>query len=149
MEVILLQDVKGLGKKGEKVKVAEGYGRNFLLPRGLAVEATAAALKKMQEREKNKARKTQREKEKAMALADQLKGVELVIQSKHSEGGRLFGSITNSQIADELSRQHKISVDRKKIELKEQIKVLGVYEIPIRVYPEMTVTLTVRIHPLD
>lgn len=149
MEVILTQDVKGLGVKGQKVNVAEGYGRNFLLPRGFAIEASSSALQQIEQREQNKARKTKREKEKALVLAEQLKGVELIISAKHSEGGKLFGSITTSQIADELSRQHKISIDRKKIELKEQIKTLGVYEIPIRVYPETTVTLMVKIHPID
>ena len=149
MEVILTQDVKGVGRKGQKLNVAEGYGRNFLMPRGLAIEATSGAVQQMLERDENKARKLQREKEKAMELAKKLEQVSVVIMSKHSEGGKLFGAITTSQIVDELSRQHKISLDRKKIELKDHIKTLGVFEVPVRVYPEMVVKLVVKIHPQD
>lgn len=149
MEVILTQDVKGVGRKGQKLNVAEGYGRNFLMPRGLAIEATSGAVQQMNERDENKARKLQREKEKAMELAKKLEQVSVVINSKHSEGGKLFGAITTSQIVDELSRQHKISLDRKKIELKDHIKTLGVFEVPVRVYPEMVVKLVVKIHPQD
>jgi len=149
MEVIFTQDVKDVGRKGQKLNVAEGYGRNYLLPRGLAIEATSGALQQMVERDEGKARRLQREKEKAMEMAKKLESVSVIIKSKHSEGGKLFGAITTSQIADELSRQHKISIDRKKIELKEHIKTLGVYEIPVRIYPEMVVKLVVKIHPLD
>ena len=149
MEVILTQDVKGVGRKGQKLNVAEGYGRNFLMPRGLAIEATSGAVQQMNERDENKARKLQREKEKAMELAKKLEQVSVVIKSKHSEGGKLFGAFTTSQIVDELSRQHKISLDRKKIELKDHIKTLGVFEVPVRVYPEMVVKLVVKIHPQD
>jgi len=149
MEVIFTQDVKNVGRKGQKLNVAEGYARNFLLPRGLAIEATSGALQQMVERDEGKARRLQREKEKAMEMAKKLESVSVIIKSKHSEGGKLFGAITTSQIADELSRQHKISIDRKKIELKEHIKTLGVYEIPVRIYPEMIVKLVVKIHPLD
>jgi large subunit ribosomal protein L9 len=149
MEVIFIQDVKDVGRKGQKLNVAEGYGRNFLLPRGLAIEATSGAVQQMVERDEGKARRLQREKEKALEMAKKLESVSVIIKSKHSEGGKLFGAITTSQIADELSRQHKISIDRKKIELKEHIKTLGVYEIPVRIYPEMVVKLVVKIHPLD
>jgi large subunit ribosomal protein L9 len=149
MEVILTQDVKGVGRKGQKLNVAEGYGRNYLLPRELAIEATAGAVQQMIQRDEGKARRLQREKEKAMETAKQLENVSVVIKSKHSEGGKLFGAITTSQIADELSRQHKISIDRKKIELKDHIKTLGVFEVPVRIYPEMVVKLVVKVHPID
>lgn len=149
MEVIFTQDVKGVGRKGQKLNVAEGYGRNYLLPRGLAIEATAGAVQQMIERDEGKARRLQREKEKALEIAKKLENIIVVIKSKHSEGGKLFGAITTSQIADELSRQHKISIDRKKIELKDHIKTLGVYEIPVRIYPEVVVKMVVKIHPQD
>src|SRR5665647_3021401 len=95
MEVILTQDVKGIGNKGQKIHAAEGYCRNFLMPRGLAIEATAGALQQMLERDEGKARRVQREKEKAMELAKKITDISVIIKCKHSEGGKLFGSVTN------------------------------------------------------
>jgi len=149
MEVILTQDIKGIGTKGQKIHAAEGYCRNFLMPRGLAIEATSGALQQMQERDAGKARRIEREKEKALELAKKIADVSVIIQCKHSEGGKLFGSVTTSTIADELSRQHKIRIDRKKIEMKDPIKTLGVYEADVRIYPGMTVKLVIKVHPLD
>ncbi len=142
MKVILKQDVKGIGKKGDLLNVAEGYARNFLLPRGLAMEATEGNLQTLKDRQDVQARKKEREQDRAKNLAASLKDVVVTITAKTGEGGRLFGSITSKDIADGLARQ-KIELDRRKIELKDPIKLLGTYEVPIRVYPELVVTIQV------
>ena len=149
MIVILKEDVKSLGKKGEKVKVADGYGRNYLIPRNLAFEADAGSLQQLKEREEAKAQKGQRDLERAKRLAERLEGLAITIPAKSGEGGKLYGAITNVQIAEELSKQHDIVVDRKKIEMKEAIKMLGIYDIVIRVYPEITAKIKVTVHPVE
>lgn len=117
MKVILLKDVKGLGKAGELVNAKDGYARNFLIPRKLAVEATEANLKKWEEEMAEKRKKEQAEYEKAMELKKKIESISVNIKSKAGEGGRLFGSITSKDIAQALKKQHKIDVDRKKIEM--------------------------------
>ena len=149
MIVILKEDVKNLGKKGEKVKVADGYGRNFLIPRGLAFHADEGALQQLQERETAKSQKNQRDKERAQRLAAEMEGLTLVIKAKHGEGGKLFGSITNAMIAEELKKQKGYEIERRRIELSEAIKMIGSYEAVIRLFPEVSTRINVNIHPLD
>ncbi len=145
MKVILLKDVKGLGKAGELVNAKDGYARNFLIPRKLAVEATEANLKKWEEEMAEKRKKEQAEYEKAMELKKKIESISVNIKSKAGEGGRLFGSITSKDIAQALKKQHKIDVDRKKIEMDNNIKTLGTTDVKIRVYPEVTATLKVNV----
>ena len=145
MKVILLQDVKSLGKKDEIVNVKDGYARNYLFPRELAVEATQGRVNRVAE--KKKAQKIQREKDKEEAekLADKLSSTEIVLKTKAGAKGKLFGSITNKDIAEAIEAQHKIEVDRKKIILGDAIKALGSYKIDIKVYPGVVAKLKVNI----
>lgn len=138
MQVILLQDVKGVGKAGEVAKVSDGYARNMLLPRKLAKEATSANLKEM---EKSNAKSEAMKADKmarAKAQADEMKSVKVVIKTKGGEGGRLFGSITSKDIADALQQQHGIEVDKRKFVLDSPIKQIGDYMVEIKLYPEVT-----------
>lgn len=145
MEVILLKDVKSLGKAGDLVKSKTGYARNYLLPRGLAVEATPENKKQWEEEMSNKEAKRQKEKEEALALKDQLEKLTVKLTAKGGEGGRLFGSITSKDIGDALKAQHKIKIDRRKIELKDNIKTSGITNVDVRVYPEITASLKVDV----
>ncbi|MFY9286594.1 MAG: 50S ribosomal protein L9 [Tissierellaceae bacterium] len=145
MKVILLKDVKGLGKAGDLVKSKTGYARNFLLPKGLAVEATPANLKKWEEDNKIRQEKERQEKEEALKLKEELEKITVEIKGKGGEGGRLFGSITSKDIADTLKKQFKLEVDRKKIELKENIKTTGLINVDVRVYPEIVAKLKVNV----
>lgn len=145
MKVILLNDVKTLGKKGDMVDAKSGYARNFLFPKGDAIEATPANIKKWKEEQAGIAEKKEDEYKEALALKAKIESIKITIQGKAGEGGRLFGSITSSDIADRLKKEHKIDIDRRKIELKENIKALGTTNVDIRVYPELTATLAVNI----
>lgn len=145
MKVILLKDVKDLGKAGDLVNSKTGYARNFLLPRGLAVEATPANLKKWEEDNKIIKEKEEKEKAEALRLKEALEKITVELKGKGGEGGRLFGSITSKDIADSLKKQHKLEVDRKKIELKENIKTTGLLTVDVRVYPEIVASLKVNV----
>lgn len=145
MKVILSQDVKNLGKKGELVEVAEGYGRNFLIPRGLAVEATSGNLKRLQhDKEAEKARR-QREEAEARAVAERLNEANLVLKVKAGEAGRLFGSVTSQEIAAAAQQTLGVKLDRRKIELEEPIKALGTYSVGVRLLPGINATLRVTV----
>ena len=145
MKVILLEDVKGLGKKGDLVNSKTGYARNFLFPKELAIEATPANMKKWEEDMKEKETKMQKEKEQALELKAKLERTTVELKGKGGEGGRLFGSITSKDIAEALKKQYKISIDKKKIELKENIKTSGITDVEVRVYPEITANLKVNV----
>lgn len=145
MKVILLQDVKNLGKKNDLIEVAEGYARNYLIPRGLAAEASAANLRQREQTLKTQSRKRQREEDQARAIADKLKERTIVVTVKAGEGGRLFGSVTSADIARELERQLSVTVDKRRIELEEPIKAVGTYRIPVKLYPGVQATLAVQV----
>lgn len=145
MKVILLQDVKGTGKKGEVINASEGYARNFLLPKGIAVEATAGSLKELEGQKKSQEKKKAQELAKAQDLCKKLEGVSVEIAVKTGEGGRLFGSINTKDIADVLEQKHSIVVDKRKIELKGAIKSLGTYPVIIKVHSEATATIQVKV----
>lgn len=145
MKVILLKDVKSLGKAGELVNSKPGYARNFLLPKGLALEATQDNIKKWKEEMKNLESKRQEEKDEALNLKEKLEKITIELKGKGGEGGRLFGSITSKDISDALKSKHNIDIDRRKIELKENIKTAGVTNIYVRVYPEITANLKVNV----
>ena len=145
MKVILLKDIKGLGKAGDLVDAKIGYARNFLLPKGDAIEATPGNLERWKKDQANLAKKEETEHKEALELKKKLEEVSVVLEGKAGEGGRLFGSITSKDIADALKKQHKIVVDRRKIELKDNIKSLGVTEVDVRVYSELTAKLKVNV----
>lgn len=145
MKIILLKDVKGLGKKGDLVNSKTGYARNFLFPKELAIEATSANLKKWEEEMKDKEDKVQKEKEEALKLKNKIDALTIDIKGKGGEGGRLFGSITSKDIVDGLKNQYKIDIDKKKVELKENLKTAGITSVDIRIYPEITANLKVNV----
>lgn len=145
MKVIFLKDVKGQGKKGEVKEVSTGYANNFLLKNNLAVEATPANLKKLQAQKKKEAALEQQEKEEAEALQKELENITVKIATKAGEGGRLFGSITSKQIADELQKQFNKKIDRRKIDLKEPLRTLGHHHVPVKLHHEVTGTINVHI----
>ncbi len=143
MKVVLLQDVKGQGKKGDIINVAEGYARNFLLPRKLAVEASEAKLKEISQQKAAQERKKIREEEEARAAAARLEGVRVRVPTRVGEGGKLFGAVSSKDIAESLAQQHRIDLDKKKIVLKEPIKTLGDHPVTVKLHPSVQATVTV------
>ncbi len=134
MKVILLQDVKGSGKKGELVEVSEGYGRNFLLPRKLAREANAQALNELRNHEESIRFKEETERKNAQAAADKINGKSVKLFAKAGKGGRLFGSVTAKEIAEELKKSYGVVVDKRKIVLDADIKAFGTYNCEVKLY---------------
>ncbi len=145
MKVILKQDVKGLGKKEDLVNVSDGYARNFLFPKGLAAEANAANINIMNTRKEAEKTRKDRELAQARELAQKLKDMEVVIKAKSGENGKLFGSITSKDISDALKKDFKLDIDKKKIVLPEPIKSTGTIELDVKLYPEVSGKLRVRI----
>ena len=145
MKVILQQDVKGQGKKGQLVEVSDGYGRNFLLPRKLAVEATAENINTMKMQDKAKQARAAEEKAAAEAAAERLKSCQVKIKARAGQGGKLFGSITSREISDELKAQHGIDVNKSKIVLSEPIKSFGSFEVKCRLGSEVSGTVYVLV----
>lgn len=144
MKVILQTDVKSLGKKGEAVEVSEGYARNYLIPRGLAVLATDANLRSLKQEQDAKQNRKDREKRDAEQLAAKIVKMKVSVTAKAGESGKIFGSITSADIAAALEKQG-VKVDKRRIELKEPIKVLGEYAVEVRVFQEMSATLKVKV----
>lgn len=142
MKVILKQDVENLGKAGDVVKVAPGYGRNYLIPRKFALEATPGNIKNAEIEKAANARRDQREKEAATILAREIVKFTVMIQRKSGEGGSLYGSVTAMDIAEYLAN-HKIEIDKRKIQLEEPIKTIGEFEVPIRLHREVTIPIKV------
>ncbi|HHZ13524.1 MAG: 50S ribosomal protein L9 [Caldicoprobacterales bacterium] len=145
MKVILLKDIKGSGSKGDVINVSDGYARNYLFPRGLAIEATKANLNELKNKEKAEEKRKEQAAQEAREIADKLSDITLVIKAKSGENGKLFGSVTNKEIAQELKKQHKISIDRKKIVLDEPIKQLCEMEVDVKLYPEISGKLKIRV----
>jgi large subunit ribosomal protein L9 len=142
MKVILLQDVKGQGKKGELINASDGYARNFLLPKKLAVEASPSSLNEMKNRDEAKKHRIAEEKAAAEADAQKLSGKSVSLFAKAGSAGRLFGAVTSKEIADAISKQCGVEVDKHKIVLKDNIKAFGDYEIKIKFGYDITATLT-------
>lgn len=141
MKVILKADVKGKGKKGQMIEVAEGYARNFLMPKGLAVPATADAVNTMRLQEKAKAKADAEAKAAATEIAEKLKGIQVKVPSKGGEGGKLFGAVTGREIAAALKEQHGVDIDSKKLVLDEPIKSFGSYEVKAKLGFEISGTV--------
>ncbi len=145
MKVIFIKDVKGKGKKGDVKDVAEGYARNYLLKNNLAVEATKANLSALQAQKKKEAKLEQEELEEAKRLKETLEKITVEIKAKAGDGGRLFGSITSKQVAEELKKQHNIKIDKRKIELTQPIKSLGYTNVPVKLHSDVLGTIKVHI----
>jgi large subunit ribosomal protein L9 len=145
MKVVLLQDVKDLGKKEDLVNVSDGYARNFLFPRKLAAEATSGKLKEIEDKQHSKKLRKDREMQAAKELADKLGKLEVSFKTKAGENGKLFGSITSKDVADAIKLQHKIEVDKKKVVLHDAIKAIGAYQVEIKVYPEISAKINVKV----
>lgn len=143
MKVVLLQDVKSLGKKDEIVNVSDGYARNYLFPKNLAAEATSGKLNEISEKKKALENKKKKELEEAKALAKKLNNKEIVLKTKAGTSGKLFGSITSKDIADMIKSQYKIEVDKKKVVLDDAIKALGSHLVEIKIYPDITAKIKV------
>lgn len=145
MKVILLQDVRGQGKRGQLLNVSDGYARNFLLPKKLAQEASADNLNTMRMNDKSTRERQAKEREEAVNLSNRIRELTLTIIAKGGGAGRLFGSITNTEIADELAKQHSITVDKRKIILDEPIKKTGTFAVKCKLGYEIVGDLTVEV----
>ena len=146
MKVILLQDVKKIGKKGDVIEASDGYARNFLFPRKLAQEATDANMHILNNKKENERKQKLAELEAAQKLAGELKGKEIKITAKTGENGKLFGAITSKDVAQLIKEQYKVDIDKKKL-VMDTIKVAGTYEIDVKLYPEVSTKMKVIIVP--
>lgn len=145
MEVVLLEDVKALGKKGQIVKVNDGYARNFILPKKLGMEATAKNLNDLKLQKANEARIAAEQLEAAQKLAAELGEMSVTVSIKAGEGGRTFGSVSTKEIAKAAADQLKMDIDKKKMMLPEPIKSLGSFEVPIKLHKDVTAKLRVKV----
>lgn len=145
MKVILLEDIKGVGKKDEIINASDGYARNYLFPKKLAIEASQDNLNKLKAKNESKQKKKQEEFEEAKKVAEKIKAITLVIKAKAGENGKIFGGITSKEIAESLKTEYKIDVDKKKINIKEPMKVLGNYMVEVRLYEKIAENLAVSV----
>ncbi|HOH69534.1 MAG TPA: 50S ribosomal protein L9 [Sedimentibacter sp.] len=143
MKVILLEDVKNVGKKGQIINAKDGYARNFLFPKNMAIEATEVNLKNLENAKKKKEEKEREAFEEARVLEEELMQIVIVIKTKAGENGKLFGSITTKEISELLEKEHKIIIDKKKFDLDEPIKTLGEYNVKIKLHPMVNAKLKV------
>ena len=145
MKVILHQDIRGKGKRGQMIEVSDGYARNYMLPRKMASEATPDNVNTMRMTDRANAEKRQREREEAFALSNRLKDMTVVVKAKGGGAGRLFGSVTTQEIADALKQTYDITLDKRKIVLDEQIKTVGLYTVRCKLGYEITADLKIKI----
>ncbi len=145
MKVILLQDVKNYGKKGEIVEAADGYARNFLIPKGLAVDVNKQSMNQLQQQKETKKQKEAALREEALKLQAQLKDIVLEIPVKTGEEGRVFGSVSTKQIIDEMDKKFNIKLDKRKMKLEHALNTLGMNRIPIELYKEVEGIVSVRL----
>ena len=145
MKVILQQDIKGKGKRGQMIEVSDGYARNYMLPRKLAVEATADIVNTMRMTDKANQERRQKEREEAFAFSNRMKDMVVVVRAKGGGAGRLFGSVTTQEIADAIKTQEGIDIDKRKIVLDGQIKTTGDYKVKVKLGYEITAELKLRV----
>ena len=145
VKVILKEDVKSLGKKEQLVEVSDGYGRNYLLPKGLAVEATSANMNVMKTKKEAEATKKSREVENAEKTKQLIHGKEVILKIKAGENGKIFGSIGSNEIAEKIRKVFKIDIDKRKINLNGNIKTLGITEVEIRLYPSISAKINLKV----
>jgi large subunit ribosomal protein L9 len=143
MKVILKQEIRALGKRGDIKEVSDGYARNFLLPKGLAMEATSGNLKVLTDQKESAARKEEQEYAEAQELANKLAGCIVTFKAKTGEGGRLFGSITAKDVADQIKKEHNLELDKRKLEIDDSIKNIGEYQVKIHLYKGITIEIKV------
>ncbi|MCI8404666.1 MAG: 50S ribosomal protein L9 [Clostridia bacterium] len=148
MQVILKQDVKGQGKKGQMVNVSDGYARNYLLPRGLAEIASKSNINVMKGKQESLEYKRKKELEEANAIADKMKEIKVVLKAKAGDNGKLFGSVTSKDVAEALTMQHHIKLDKKKFVMPDGIKTLGTTVVDVKIYTGVTGKLTVLVEQL-
>jgi len=147
VKVVLRDDVENIGRKGDLIEVTDGYARNFLVPRGLAMKATKGVVQQAEAMRRNREARDARDREAAQALADQLTGQRIELRARAGEGGRLFGSVTSADVADAVRAQTGVEVDRRKTQLAEPLKELGAVEVPVKLHADVEVTLTVDVVP--
>ena len=147
MKVILSKDVAGTGKAGEVKDVADGYARNYLIPRKLAIPASGGALRTVEQKKAAEQKKADAEEASARALADRLTSAPVILTAKVGDQGRLYGSITSADIADQLSAQLGQTIDKRKIELKDPIRQLGTFDVTIRLHRTVTAAVKVDVQP--
>ena len=145
MKVIFLQDVKGKGKKGQMMEISDGYARNFLLPKKLAIEATPDAINTMRMNDKAAAERAAKERAEALEISHKLREMTLVVTAKGGGAGKLFGSVTSQEIADALKAKSGITIDKRKIVMSDPIKTVGTYTVQCKLGYEITAPLTVKI----
>ena len=145
MKIILLEDVKGVGKKGQTINASDGYARNFILPKKLGVEATPANMNTLKLQQKAEEKRKAEELAQARAAAEKLENLTVNIAVKTGEGGKLFGSVTNKEIATALEKQYGLKIDKKKIVLADQIKMVGERHVEVKLHPQVTAELKVKI----
>ncbi len=145
MKVILLQDVKSLGKKGDIAEVSEGYARNFILPKKLGQEASPANLNALKLQKANEEKIAKQQLEDAKEFAGKLEGLEVTVEMKAGEGGRAFGSVSSKEIAQAAKEQHGITLDKKKLLLPEPLKTFGSYEVSVKLHPQVSAKLKVKV----
>ncbi len=145
MKVILLKDIKGTGKKGDVINASDGHARNYLLPKGLAIEANAGNLNAKQNKDRKEEEERQRILDEAKTLAKKIEDVEVKITAKVGSNGKLFGTITSKEIHDELIKQFDINVDKKKITLKNPIKAIGTFDVELKLHKKVNAELTVKV----
>lgn len=145
MKVILKADIKGVGKKGDIINASDGYARNYLLPRNLAMEATEGNLASLRQKSDAARFKKQEEVKEAIELSKKINGKAIVFKVKAGESGRLFGSITSKDIADQINKQLGFEIDKKKLVMDEAIKSAGVYNVEVKVYPEISAKIKVEV----
>lgn len=145
MKVILLEDVKKVGKKGEIVEVSDGYGRNCLINKKLGLEATSKALNDLKLQKANDEKVAQQQYEDALKFAEEIKEMEVKVTIKTGEGGKVFGSVSTKEVAAAVKAQYGVELEKKKMQLNEPIKSLGVHMVPIRIHPKVTAELKVKV----
>lgn len=145
MKILLTEDVKKLGKKGEIVNVSDGYAKNYILPKKLGIEATKSVLNEWQVKKGSEENRKRKEEEQAKAQAAELNGKEIVIRTKAGEGGRLFGSITAKDVAEAMEQQLKLKVDKKKIQVPDSIKGIGEFTVVVKLHPKAAAELRLKV----
>lgn len=145
MKVLLKADIKNVGKKGTVINASDGYARNYLFPRGFAIEATEGVIKEYEAQKANEEKKKEAEFKQAKELAKKMSGYSVTIKVNAGESGKLFGSITSKDIAEQLNKQYNLNIDKKKIVLDEAIKVAGTYTVEVKIYPEVSANVKVII----
>jgi large subunit ribosomal protein L9 len=147
VRVVLRDDVENIGRKGDLIEVTDGFARNYLVPRGLAMKATKGVVQQAEAMRRNREARDARDREAAQSLADQLSGRRIELRARAGEGGRLFGSVTSADVADAVRAQTGVELDRRKTQLAEPLKELGAVEVPVKLHSDVEVTLTVDVVP--